>query len=210
MIGSTSRSRLYELRRDRVSAIRSAELLDRKREVLLRETNRRVVQRDALRATVAVAYARACRLLAVARVEIGSEAIAGAALAQPAAHSIERGETSVMGVRVPDLAVNTLPFRPAYGPAATSRSLDEAARAFHELLPELLRLAVAESAVSRLRLALRKTTKLVNALQKIVIPRIETEIRTTVDCIEEEERDEGVRRKVRVASNRRIAGAGAR
>ena len=202
MIGSTSRSRLYELRRDRVAAIRSAELLERKREVLLRETSRRAARRDALRAAVAVAYARASRLLAIARVELGSEAVAAAALAQPEAYTIEPREASVMGVRVPDLAVTTLPFRPAYGAASTRQSLDDAARAFHELLPEILRLAVAERAVSRLRMALRKTTKLVNALQKIVIPRLESEIRTTVDCIEEEERDEGVRRKVRMAARR--------
>jgi V/A-type H+-transporting ATPase subunit D len=108
-------------------------------------------------------------------------------------------------VHVPDLVVSTRPFRPVYGAASTSRSLDDAARAFHDLIPELLRLAVAEHAVSRLRMALRKTTKIVNALQKIVIPRVESEIRTTVDCIEEEERDESVRRKVRMAVKRERA-----
>jgi V/A-type H+/Na+-transporting ATPase subunit D len=198
MITSTSRSRLYELRRDRVAAIRSAELLDRKREVLLHETSRRVAQREALRAAVADAYARATHLLAIARVELGSEAIAAAGLAQPEAVDIEQRAQSVMGVHVHDLAVTTRPFRPVYGAASTTRSLDDAARAFHGLVPELLRLAVDERAVSRLRMALRKTTKLVNALQKIVIPRMEREIRTTVDCIEEEERDEGVRRKMRM------------
>lgn len=202
MITSTSRSRLYELRRDRVAAARSAELLERKREALLVETSRRTALRDALRDAVAAAHAQAARLLAIARVEIGSETIAAAGLAQPETHTIELREASVMGVHIPDIAVTTRPFRPVYGAAPTTRSLDDAARAFHELVPQLLRLAAAEHAVARLRLALRKTTKLVNALQKIVIPRVESEIRTTVDCIEEEERDEGVRRKVRVAAKR--------
>jgi V/A-type H+-transporting ATPase subunit D len=200
MITSTSRSRLYELRRDRLAARRSAELLERKREALLIETGRRTAQRDALRAAAAAAYAQAMRLLAIARVEIGSDVIAAAGLAQPESLSIELRETSVMGVHIPDLAVTTRPFRPVYGAASTARSLDDAARAFHELVPQLLRLAAAERAVSRLRLALRKTTKLVNALQKIVIPRVESEIRMTVDYIEEEERDEAVRRKVRLCS----------
>jgi len=52
MIGSATRSRLFELRRDRAAAERSAELLDRKREVLLREIARRERLRGELRAAL--------------------------------------------------------------------------------------------------------------------------------------------------------------
>ena len=47
-----------------------------------------------------------------------------------------------------------------------------------------------------LTMAMRKTAKLLNALQKVVLPRIESDIRAIVDGIEEDERDEAVRRKV--------------
>ena len=40
---------------------------------------------------------------------------------------------------------------------------------------------------------LRKTTRLLNALQKVIVPGIEREVRTIVDELEEEERDEAVR-----------------
>jgi len=196
MIVSTSRSRLYELRRDRVAAARSAELLERKREVLLRETVARIAKRDALRATVARALGAANRKLAIARVHHGSERIAAVALAQPLACAIESRELSIMGVRLVELHAEVRPFRAMYGPAATSQALDDAAIAFHTLLPDVIRLAGEEHAVSRLRLTLRKTTKLVNALQKIVLPRLQREIRLIVESIEEEERDEAVRRKV--------------
>ena len=196
MIVSTSRSRLYELRRDRIAAARSAELLERKREVLLRETAARIAKRDALRESVTRVLAAANHKLAVARVWHGVERVAAAALAQPLACTIESRELSIMGVRLIELRAEAQPFRAMYGPAATSQALDAAAIAFHNLLPDVIRLAGEEHAVSRLRLTLRKTTKLVNALQKIVLPRLLREIRLIVESIEEEERDESVRRKV--------------
>lgn len=204
MIVSTSRSRLYELRRDRIAAARSAELLERKREVLLRETAARIAKRDALRLTVTRAVAAASHQLAIARVYHGRERIAAVALAQPLACAIESRELSIMGVRLVELRATAQPFRAMYGPASASEALDDAALAFHTLLPDVIRLAGEEHAVSRLRLTLRKTTKLVNALQKIVLPRLEHEIRLIIDSIEEEDRDESVRRKVWLQAARRV------
>jgi H(+)-transporting ATP synthase subunit D len=195
MITSTARSRLYELRRDRVAAHRSAELLERQREVLLRELTRRIARRDALRKAVTARHAEALRLLAIARVEMGTTGVAAAALAQAPRYTITSRLGSIMGVRLIELTSRFDAFRASYGVAATRESLDRAGAAFHDLLPELVRLLQEEFAVSRLRRAARKTTKLVNALNKIVLPRIEREIRATVEGIEEEERDENVRRK---------------
>jgi V/A-type H+/Na+-transporting ATPase subunit D len=196
MIGSATRSRLFELRRDRAAAQRSAELLDRKREVLLREIARRERMRNELRHVVARQYAEAYHRLRVARVELGGRAVEAAALAQPARHAIGYREISVMGVRIPQLSATVQPYRAFYGAAATTESLDECGAAFTVLLPHLVALAQEELAVVRLALAMKKTTKLLNALQKVVLPRIESDIRAIVDGIEEDERDEAIRRRV--------------
>lgn len=196
MIGSATRSRLFELRRDRAAAQRSAELLDRKREVLLREIARRERMREELRNVVAAHYAEAYQRLRIARVELGQLGVEAAALAQPARHAIEYRETSVMGVRIPQLSATVKPYRAFYGAAATTESLDECGAAFTDLLPHLVALAQEELAVVRLSLAMKKTTKLLNALQKVVLPRIESDIRAIVEGIEEDERDEAVRRRV--------------
>lgn len=195
MIGAATRSRLFELRRDRGAARRSAELLDRKREVLLREIARRERLRKELHDLVAARHADAWQRLRIARVELGMSAIEAAALAQPPGHAIVQHETSVMGVRIPRLGAAGDPYRACYGAAATAESLDEAGAAFHDLVPQVVALAQEEIAVARLSLALRKTTKLLNALQKVVLPRIDGEIRAIVDGIEEDERDESVRRR---------------
>jgi V/A-type H+-transporting ATPase subunit D len=196
MIGSATRSRLFELRRDRGAALRSAELLDRKREVLLREIARRERILGELRDVVGARHAEAHRLLRIARVELGMRGVEAAALAQPARFTLAERDRSVMGVRIPQFSATIEPYRAFYGAAATAESLDEAGAAFSELFPTVVALAQEEIAVSRLSIAIRKTTKLLNALQKVVLPRIERDIRAIVDGIEEDERDDAVRRSV--------------
>jgi H(+)-transporting ATP synthase subunit D len=204
MIGAATRSRLFELRRDRGAAQRSAELLDRKREVLLREIARRERLRQSLRGGVAAGYAEAHRRLRIARVELGMRGVEEASLAQPVREAIEHRETSVMGVRIAQLTASVQPYRAFYGAAATAESLDECGAAFAELIPQVVALAQEEIAVARLSAAMRKTTKLLNALQKVVLPRIEREIRAIVDGIEEDERDDAVRRRVGMTHARHV------
>lgn len=200
MISSTSRSRLYELRRELVSARRAADLLERKREVLLRETSRRASRVSKLRREVQSAYFDARLLLRAADVEMGREGVAAAGFAQPMACAIESRQNSVMGVRFRELHASAPAYRAVYGAAATTASLDAAGAAFSALLPRLIELAAEESALARLRVAVRKATKIVNALQKVILPRLAEQIRLTVDSIAEEERDEAVRRKLRLAA----------
>ena len=199
MIGAATRSRLFELRRDRGAAHRSADLLDRKREVLLREIARRGRLLNDLRSAVAIRHAAAHRLLRIARVELGLRGVEAAALAQPVRHAIAHRDLSVMGVRIPQLTASIEPWRANYGAAATAESLDECGAAFAELFPHVVRLAQEQIAVERLSVAMRKTTKLLNALQKVVLPRIEKNIRAIVEGIEEDERDDAIRRRVGIA-----------
>lgn len=196
MIGSAIRSRLFELRRDRQAAQRSAELLDHKREALLREILRRDRKRAALRTASDDACRQARARLSVARMELGLDGVESAAMAQSARFTLRHRTTSVMGVRIAQIEGTYGPYRPEYGAAATSESLDEAGAAFGELLPHIVQLAEQETAIRRLRSAMRKTSRLLNALRKVLLPHIEREIRRTIEGIEEEERDEFVRRDV--------------
>jgi H(+)-transporting ATP synthase subunit D len=196
MIGSAVRSRLFELRRDRQAAQRSAALLDHKREALLHDIIRRERKRAQLRSTIERSYLEAHWKLRMARVELGMNAIEAASLAQSSRFALTHRVSSLMGVRIVQFEGAYQPYRATYGAAATAESLDEAGNAFAELLPDILQLAQEETAIRRLRFAMRKTTKLLNALRKVVLPKIEREIRVTIEGIEEEERDEFVRRNV--------------
>ncbi|HSP16584.1 MAG TPA: V-type ATP synthase subunit D [Thermoanaerobaculia bacterium] len=201
MISSSSRSRLYELRRDLAAARRGADLLERKREVLLRETSRRASQLETMRIDVREQLTAARKLLRIAEVELGREGVAAAGLAQPLSCTFDKHDVAVMGVRFKEVRAKCQTYRPVYGPAGTRASLDKAGAAFSALLPLLVEVAAEETALARLRMAVRKATKIVNALQKFILPQLESRIHTIVASIEEEERDEAVRRKMRIAAH---------
>lgn len=195
MTGPAVRSRLVVLRRDRDAARRGRELLEQKREVILREVMRRTVLRDQERERLRAALAEARRLLRVAQVELGRAAVDAAVLAQPETAVVERRECRLVGVSIPGLYGAFPPFRPYYAPGGTAESLDRAGEAFAALLPMLVRLAEEERAVDNLQRGLVKTSQRLNAIEQVVLPGLEREIRAVAGAIEEEDRDESFRRK---------------
>jgi H(+)-transporting ATP synthase subunit D len=203
MSGLANRSRLFELRRDIGAARRSSELLERKREVLLHEVSRHRAAADALRQKLETAYAAAHAGLQAAEVEAGRHSLAGAALAQAAGTTVTARPLSVMAVSLLHLEIAAAPFRGFYGTAGTTASVDETGQAFDALLQEILTLAEHELAVIRLELASKKTGRLLNALKKVIVPRLEREIRAIAEGLEEEERDEAVRVRRQIAHHAR-------
>jgi vacuolar-type H+-ATPase subunit D/Vma8 len=55
--------------------------------------------------------------------------------------------------------------------------------------------------VRNLRAALRRTTRTLNALKDVMLPRLDAEIRTVADTLDEEERDERLRRRTPASSS---------
>jgi V/A-type H+-transporting ATPase subunit D len=195
MIASAGRSRLLELRRELTTARDGRELLDRKREAILRAVSDRSPRLEALRLSVARALAAARAHLADAQVELGRTAIDAAVLAQPRIAAIDGVETSVVGVALPETRAAVGRFLPRYGPVGASAALDRAGGDFTALVPDLLALASQEAAIRRLRRALTRTVRRLNALDMIVLPELTREMRTVTSALEEEERDEAARRE---------------
>jgi V/A-type H+-transporting ATPase subunit D len=174
-------------------------VLEQKRELLLQELRRRTaaLAEEERRVRPALAAARAA--LAVARIELGPAVLDAAVLAQPEAASVELRAGSILGTPVPRLAAKTAVFRPAYGIAGTAASLDAAGAAFAAALPELAKLAELTATAAALKRGLRKTARRLHALEKVIIPRCEADLAAVQSGLEEEERDEAVRRKAWLA-----------
>jgi V/A-type H+-transporting ATPase subunit D len=194
MSGPAIRSRLLTLHHERMAARLGRELLDSKREAILRELLHRMRRRDELRTAVRAALDEARRTLRAACVEIGSTQIDAALLAQPVTALLDMRHGSLVGVPMPRLQPRLSAFLPHYGVAATSASLDAAGMRFGALLPALVGLAEQEEAVRNLQTGLLKTVRRQKALERVVIPRLESEIREVTAALEEEERDEWSRR----------------
>jgi V/A-type H+-transporting ATPase subunit D len=194
-VSAATRSRLLELGSERESAQRGRELLDEKREILQRELTRRTAARRKAREKAAVALAAARAALREARVELGRDAVDAAALAQPPAASAEIGEARVLGVSAPAVRLRPEKWAIGWSPGGTSESLDRAAAEFAGALPLLADLAQAELGVRNFARALARTNRRLNALEMIVLPGLEREIRDVASALEEDERDEAFRRK---------------
>lgn len=194
MPGPATRSRWLELRRQRDAARRGRDLLDDRREALLREvlSRRGAVAEARSRAAERLAAARAA--LAEADVEMGLDAVEAAALAQAGGVAVDAHVERVAGVTVTVLRAPAHPFAARYGPGGTSASLDRAGRAYAAVLPLLVELASAERILVALSSALTKTNRRLRALENVLLPDLDREIARTASELEEEERDGAVRR----------------
>jgi V/A-type H+-transporting ATPase subunit D len=177
--------------------------LDQKREALQRELSVRLTARTEKRARAADALARARARLADARVEAGRRNVAAAGFAQTAPIAVTRVNTSLVGVSLPRLVGRSSDFRLQYTLSDTAATVDAAARAFAAALTDLVAYAQEDSAVGHLRIGLARTTRRLNALDLIVVPEIRRELREVTAALEEEERDETLRRKRWLAAQAR-------
>jgi V/A-type H+-transporting ATPase subunit D len=175
-------------------ARRGHEVLERKRELLLGELRRRAAARAQARAELAERLGVARARLRAARIGLGGAAVDAAVLAQPATALVTWRPGALLGVPVPRVGLAAPAFAPAYGAAATSATLDEAGVAFAAALEPLARLAEHETAWHALRRGLSRCVRQLSALEKVVIPSLESELRFIATALEEEERDESLRR----------------
>lgn len=193
MSRAATRSRWLEMTRARVSARRGRDLLDEKREALVREILRARRRREVALEAVAAARREASERMAEAEVELGSDAVDRAALAQRTGGGVELARRSLLGVALPALADSIEPLRVLYSAGGTSAALDAAAAAHHRLARRAVALAQEEVCAYQLERALAKTARRLHALEQVVLPRIELEIRAIESALEEESRDEAFR-----------------
>jgi V/A-type H+-transporting ATPase subunit D len=190
------RSRLLQLRRDLDAARDGRQLLDRKREAIVHALAERLPRQVARMQAARRAIETARASLSLAQDELGRAAVTAAAIAQPLIDGCRREAATIAGVRVPTLSLPPAPFVPHYGPTGGSPALDRAGAAFASAVEALVALASQEAAVRRLRAALARTARRLNALDQIVLPAIAHDIRAIGSALEEDERDEATRRRL--------------
>jgi V/A-type H+-transporting ATPase subunit D len=101
---------------------------------------------------------------------------------------LEVKERNVMGVRIPQVKKEKRPEK-AYSVLATDYSIDETVQAFQKALAMVLELAETENALKRIIREIEKTKRRVNALEYIVIPRLEEQGKHITLRLEEMERE---------------------
>ncbi len=136
--------------------------------------------------------------LIVSQALMGVIDVKEAALASGRDLNIDVSTRNIMGVIVPVLSVGEIKRKVTergYSLIDTSVALDEAAKAFEEALESVISLAEIEESVKLLALEVEKTKRRVNALEYVMIPRLERTARYIDMRLEEMERDNFIRLK---------------
>jgi V/A-type H+-transporting ATPase subunit D len=105
---------------------------------------------------------------------------------------------NVMGVRIPEInaSLDERDFGSGYSLMGTSAKIDDVVDDFGAVLRLVVTLAETETAIRRLIKEIEKTKRRVNALEFVVLPRLEHEREDIIFRLEEMERDSFVSLKV--------------
>lgn len=171
------------------------ELLDRKRNILIREMMMLIDRANEIQGKIDSAFNDAYLALQNANITLGfCEEVS---LSTPIDDSITLDYRSVMGVEIPILSADKSEKNELhYGLASSNSALDEAQMKFMHVKMLTVELAEIENSVYRLADSIKKTQKRANALKNIMIPKFENAVKTITDALDEKEREEFSRLKV--------------
>jgi V/A-type H+-transporting ATPase subunit D len=180
--------------KDRIKlAAKGHKLLKQKRDALILEFFKILKKAKDLRGQLALKMGDGYRSLALAETYHPLQEITKVSLDLRKEIDIDIEVRNVMGVKIPHISaeMETKHFLdiPAYSVAGTSAKIDAAVEDFGEILDMVIKLAETETAMKRLIIEIEKTKRRVNALEYVLIPRLETQQRMISFQLEEMERD---------------------
>ena len=170
------------------------DLLDRKRNILIRETMGLIDSAADIRSRIAESYRVAYQALEEANMSMGI--VDEFAAFVPVENGLTISSRSVMGVEIPTVSLDPVPTDNYFGFRRTTAKLDEAYRRFNEVKQLTAELAQTENSVYRLATGIKKAQKRANALKNIIIPRFEEQVKTITSALDEKDREEFSRLKV--------------
>lgn len=172
------------------------ELMDKKRNILIREMMGLIDQAKTIQTQIDVTFRTAYAALQNANIELGINLVAEISFSVPVENSIRIKTRSIMGTEIPLVTYDETVSAPTYAYYSTKKSLDEAKMAFERVKELTIRLSMIENSAYRLATSIKKTQKRANALKNITIPTYETLTRDIQNALEEKEREEFTRLKV--------------
>ena len=192
-----TRMELTRIKRKLVTARRGHKLLKDKRDELMRQFLEMVRVNRALRENVERGLQTAAQNFALARAAMSEEAVNTALLIPSCEATVEASEKNVTSVMVPQFDIQVRSANESdiysYGLAFTSVDLDVAVKSLNDVLPDLLKLAEIEKSCQLIAAEIEKTRRRVNALEYILIPEMQENIKFITMKLDENERSTQIR-----------------
>ena len=192
-----TRMELTRLKKKLVTATKGHKLLKDKRDELMRQFLDLVRENMALRQKVEAGILSANKNFVIAKAGM-SEQILNTALMSPKQEVyLEAAKKNVMSVDIPVFKTRTRSADPndiySYGFAFTSGDLDDAVKSLADILPDMLRLAEVEKSCQLMAAEIEKTRRRVNALEHVIIPETQENIKYITMKLDENERSTQIR-----------------
>jgi len=170
------------------------ELLDRKRNILIREMMALIERANKIQDKIDQTYDAAYLALQMANITLG--VCDELSRTVPLDNNLNVAYRSVMGVEIPMVSLVPTQVPIPFGLNSTNTQMDEAYLKFGEVKYLTAELTEVENSVYRLADSIKKTQKRANALKNIMIPRFEVTVKFIADALEEKDREEFSRLKV--------------
>lgn len=195
---SATRMNLLMLKNQANLARQGVELLKRKRDALVLEFFKIVKQTLLSREELTQVMAKAYEDLNLVKAVEGSGSAHSTAMAGARSIMLEDTLKNVWGVKIPEFTEKKF-IRNALerggSPAALSTRMQETAVRFEQLAELLVKIASIEVRLKRMGFEIKKTTRRVNALEQIILPTINIQVRYIRSVIEQREREDIFRLK---------------
>lgn len=190
-------------------------LLKQKRDALILEFFKILKKAQDLRGQLAERMAKGFHSLALAETYHNMQELTKVSLDLKKEIDIDIEVRNVMGVKIPNIDAKMehkhFLSLPTYSVAATSAKIDAAVDDFNEILQMTIKLAETETAMKRLIVEIEKTKRRVNALEFVLIPRLDEQKKLITFRLEEMERDsfvslKSIKRKLDKEKKAKMAG----
>jgi len=195
---SATRMNLLALKTQVGLAKQGIDLLKRKRDALVMEfftiAKKTLHARDELTHAMTGAHED----LTIVKAVEGTNAVQSIAMASGRQISLQNILKNVWGVKIPEFTEGNWMRKPldrGCSPASLSARMHGCAQSFENLATLLVRIASIEVRMRRMGLEIKKTTRRVNALEQIILPTMNMQIRYIRGVIEQREREDTFRLK---------------
>lgn len=177
--------------KDQLSLLNTGlDILDKSRKALIGAYDSKIKQRDELNDQVNETIEKVRQNFKKAMVTMGEAKLADVSSIVPVDNSISLSESEFMQTMVYDIDFKPSKLSLSYSFYETNPSFDMAVLSFNELKDKLFKLAELDNTINNLDRQIKKTSKKVNSLEKVQIPKLEERIKTISSLIEEKEREE--------------------
>ena len=192
-----TRMELTRQKKKLATAIRGHKLLKDKRDELMRQFMDMVRENMEVRKRVEEGIKKANTNFVIARAGMSEEILEEALMTPKQEVTLKTATRNVMSVDIPlyDVKTRTADANDiySYGFAYTSGDMDYAVKSLADTLPDMMKLAELEKACQLMAAEIEKTRRRVNALEHVIIPDAQANIKFITMKLDENERSSQVR-----------------